>query len=170
MPCSAYYKIANQITEWLSVVEECKINSSTKTIVDSLKDTKLENDDILVSFDVSSLYTNVPVYEAMDECTNLLYAGRYKKPPVDKQTFKELLEICSCNVILLTNEGYYQQIEGLAMGSPPAPLLANGWMHKFDSIVKGDASLFARYMDDYVCDIKAKSVQEKLKQINELHN
>ena len=37
-----------------------------------------------VSFDVSSLYTNVPVYEAMEECTNLLYSGSYKKPPVDK--------------------------------------------------------------------------------------
>lgn len=169
MPGSAYYKIAHQIAEWLSVVEECRINSSTKSIVDSLKDTKLQKDDILVSFDVSSLYTNVPVYEAMDECTNLLYSGRYKKPPVDKQTFKELLEICSCNVIMLTNEGYYKQIEGLAMGSPPAPLLANGWMYKFDSIVKGDASLFARYMDDYVRDIKPESINEKLKQINGLH-
>ena len=46
---------------------------------------------------------------------------------------------------------------------------ANGWMHKFDNIVKGDATLFARYMDDYLHDIKAKSVKKKLKQINELH-
>ena len=55
------------------------------------------------------------------------------------------------------------------MGSPPAPLLANGWMHKFDNIVKGEASLFARYMDDYLRDIKAESVNDTLKQINELH-
>ena len=54
------------------------------------------------------------------------------------------------------------------MGSPLAPPLANGWMLKFDSIVKGDAFFFARYMV-HVCDIKAKLVQEKLKQINELH-
>lgn len=78
-----------------------------------------------------SLYTNVPVYLAMEDCTNLLYSGRYKKPPVDKGTFKELLKICICNVIMLTNDRYYQQIEGLAMGNPPAPLLENGWMHTY---------------------------------------
>jgi len=50
MPGSAYYKIANQIAGWLSVVKEYKINSSTKTIVDSLTNTKLQNDDILVNF------------------------------------------------------------------------------------------------------------------------
>ena len=122
-----------------------------------------------MSFDVSSLYTNVPVYEAMEECTNLFYSGRYKKPPVDKQTFRELLESCSFNVIMLTNEGYYQQIEGLAMGSPPVPLLANGRMHKFDDVVKGHASLFARYMDDYERDIKLEALDNKLKEINELH-
>ena len=36
MPGSAYFKIAIQVSEWLSVVEECKINSSTKVIADSL--------------------------------------------------------------------------------------------------------------------------------------
>ena len=70
---------------------------------------------------------------------------------------------------MLTNDGYYQQIDGLAMGSPPAPLLANGWMHKFDPIIRDDAPLFARYMDDHLRNIKANKVQEKLVQINSLH-
>ena len=51
MPGSAYYKIANQVAEWLSVVEECKINYSTKPIVDSLSDINLERDLVLVSFE-----------------------------------------------------------------------------------------------------------------------
>ena len=102
MPGSSYYKIASQIADWLSVVDECNINSSTKSISDSLCDIKLQNDDVLVSFDVSSLYTNVPVYEAIEECTNLLYSGKYKEPPVDKNTFKKLAEICSCNVVIVS--------------------------------------------------------------------
>ncbi|XP_066916931.1 uncharacterized protein [Clytia hemisphaerica] len=169
MPGSSYCKIASQIAEWLSIVEECNINSSTKSISDSLHDIKLQNDDVLVSFDVSSLYTNVPVYEAIEECTNLLYSGKYKEPPVDKSTFKKLAEICSCNVIMLTHDGYYKQIDGLAMGSPPARLLANGWMHKFDCHVKDDACLFARYMDDYLRNIRADKINEKLEEINNLH-
>ena len=49
---------------------------------------------------------------------------------------------------MLTNDGYYQQIDGLAMVSPPALMLANGWMSKFDEAIKGDADLFSRCMDD----------------------
>ena len=100
---------------------------------------------------------NVQIYYTLADIKNHLLTNK-----LSRNSWK----FVAVNVILLTNEGYYQQIEGLAMGSPPAPLLANGWMNKFDSIV---SSLFARYMDDYVRDIKTKSVKETLKQINELH-
>jgi len=95
MPGSAYYKIAKQTAEWLSVVPECQINSLTKDIADKLNKIALKTDHELVSFDVVSLYTNVPVLEAIKVCANLLYSGNHKKPPVDKETFIELLSICS---------------------------------------------------------------------------
>ena len=50
MPGSVYYKIALQVTEWLSVVHECKINVSTKCISETLKEIKLEGDEELISF------------------------------------------------------------------------------------------------------------------------
>ena len=169
MPGSAYHKIALQVADWLSIVDECKINCSTKIIADSLNEINLADDEELVSFDVVSLYTNVPVSEAINECTNLLYSGKYPKPSVDKETFKKLLNICSRDVLMLTHDGFYKQVDGLAMGSPPAPLLANGWMHKFDDIVKEDAALFGRYMDDYLRNMKSSRVDEKLHELNNLH-
>ena len=60
MPGSAYYDIAKQVAFWLSFIPECKINSSTKDVCDSLKNTELDEDHELLSLDVSSLYTNVP--------------------------------------------------------------------------------------------------------------
>ena len=45
---------------------------------------------------------------------------------MDKETFKILAELASCDVIISTHEGYYKQIEGLAMGSAPGSHLANG--------------------------------------------
>ena len=131
-----------------------------------MKDIRLNANDVIISFDVKSLYTNVPVNEAIDDCTNLLYSGKYPEPPVDKETFKSMLEISSCNVVMLTHEGYYRQVDGLAMGSPPAPLLANGWMSKFDDKIKGDAIIYARYMDDIVRNIHKDQVDDKLKEIN----
>ena len=112
---------------------------------------------------------DVPVDEAISDCTNLLFSGRYKEPPVDKETFKTLLSVCSQKVVMLTNDGYYQQIDGLAMGSPPAPMLTNGWMSKFDKTIKGYAELFSRYMDDILRDIANNEIEKVLHDINNLH-
>ena len=120
MPGSSYYKIASQVSKWLSVVNECNINSSTKDISDSLSKIELESHDELVSFDIKSLYTNVPLDEAINDCTEMLFSGKYPKPPVDKETFKVLISLCSRDVILLSHDGYYKQVDSLAMGSPPA--------------------------------------------------
>ena len=66
-----------------------------------------------------------------------------EKPPVDRETFIELAKIASCNVIMSTHNGYYQQVDGLAMGSPPAPHLANGWLSQYDNTIQGDAKTFS---------------------------
>ena len=155
MPGSAYHKVALKVAEWLSVVPECNINSSTKSIIDTLKTVELPYDEEVVSFDVSSLYTNVPVMEAIEACTDHLY-NNYKKPPIDRDTFIALAKIASCDVLMSTHDGYYKQIDGLAMGSPPAPHLANGWMNQFDRTIQGDVTLYARYMDDILRNIKKR--------------
>ena len=170
MPGSAYHRVAIKIAEWLSVVPECQINSSTKTVCDKLKTVTLELDEVMVSFDVSSLYTNVPVMEAIEVCTNKLFnMPEDKRPPIDRETFITLAKIASCGVIMSTHDGFYQQTDGLAMGSPPAPHLANGWLSQFEDIIKGNAKIYDRYMDDILMDIKQPSVEEKLKEINNLH-
>ena len=94
------------MAEWLSVFPECQINTSSKEIADMLKNIKLENDEELVSFDVTSLYTNVPVMEAIDTCADLLYNGKQAAPLVDKETFVLLAQISSCDVIMSTLDGY----------------------------------------------------------------
>ena len=59
------------------------------------------------------------------------------------------------NVIMLTTDGIYVQKEGLAMGSPASPLLANLWLHQFESVFEArDLKLFRRYVDDILCVIK----------------
>ena len=169
MPGSAYYGVAKQVAWWLSHIPECNINSSTKSVRDSLKDITMDEGSELVSFDVTSLYTNVPVSEAIQICADLMYNGDNVVPPVSKETFIKLLEMSSCNVILSTHDGFYRQTDGLAMGSPPAPHLANAWMSQFDSVIKGSSKLYTRYMDDIVCDKKTDEVDQQLESNNNLH-
>lgn len=169
MPGSAYYKIGKQVSDWLSVVKECNINSYTKDISECLPRVQLGRNEELISFDVKSLYTNVPLNEAIEDCTEALYSGKYERPPVDKETFKSLVSSCSRDVIMLTHDGYYKQSDGLALGSPPASQLANGWLSKFDSTIKDNAELYSRYMDDVLRNIDRNNIDEKLQQINNLH-
>ena len=174
MPGSAYHQIANQVAEWLSTVPECQINLSTKEISDKLNSIRLaENEELRqfwrIDFDISSLYTNVPIIESINICAGLLFRDSVKTPPIDKETFIQLAKIASCNVVMSTHDGYYQHINGLAMGSPLAPHLANGWISRYDESIKGNAKLFTRYMDDILREIKRSETDQKLAEINILH-
>ena len=170
MPGSAYHEVALYVAECLSVVPQCKINASTKLISDRLKEVILEENEEVISFDVVSLYTNVPVLEALQVCTDMLYALPTKdRPNVDKETFITLAKIASCEVVMSTHDGFYKQIDGLAMGSPPAPHLANGWLSQFDNLIKGEAKLYFRYMDDILKEEKRTTIEQKLTEINNLH-
>ena len=89
MPGSAYHKVTEYIAEQLANVPQCKINASTEAISNRLKEMKLEKDEEIISFDMVSLYTNVPVLEAIEVCTDMLYRlSPEKRPNTDKDTFK----------------------------------------------------------------------------------
>ena len=170
MPSSAYHQIGEYVAKGLSVVPECNINASTKEISDKIKTITLEKNEEMISFDVVSLYTNVPVLEAIDVCADLLYAQPLdKQPPIEKDTFIKLAILSSSRVLMSTHDGYYYQNDGLAMGSPPAPLLANGWMSQYDDTIKREAKIYYRYMDDVLRNLKKEDCEAKLGEINNLH-
>ena len=89
---------------------------------------------------------------------------------MDKETFIILAELPTTNVVILTHDGPYCQIDGLAMGSQPAPPLSNIWLSKFETNIRDDAKLFERYMDDILRTIKQQFIETKLKEINALHS
>lgn len=61
---------------------------------------------------------------------------------------------------MLTHDDHYRQIDGLAMGSPPAPPLANIWLSKNWPIIRDYGKhFFQRYMDDILRSINANSIQ-----------
>ena len=49
-----------------------------------------------------------------------LFSGKHQKPPVNKKTLKKLLIVSTCNVLIFTHDGYYQQTYTAIKISPQA--------------------------------------------------
>ena len=96
---------------------------STKQFLDKLKDFSILPGDKMVSFDVVSLFTNVPLIETINLVANYIYA-RNDPPHFSKTVFKNMMKIATQGYFLHKNI-LYQQIDGVIMGSPLGPTLAN---------------------------------------------
>ena len=77
-------------------------------------------------------YTLMPLLNKLFLKQKRNYSGRFAMPPVDKETFIIPTELATISIIMLTHGGPYCQIDGLAMGSQPAPPLLNIWLSKFE--------------------------------------
>ena len=73
LPGSCYENLTNQLKKWFDKIEEAKIETSTINIKRDLMEVILEEDEVIVSLDVKSLYTNVPVLESIELAADILY-------------------------------------------------------------------------------------------------
>ena len=129
----------------------------------------LDHDEVDISFDITSLYTNVPVKEAIFGDADKLYSGKLVMPPSDKETFIIFAELVTTNVVMLNHDGSCCQIDGLAMGSQPTLPLSNRWLSKYEPNIWDDAKQFGSYIDGIARTIKKFLIQTKLNGINGLH-
>ena len=80
------------------------------------------NDSILCSFDICSLFTNVPIAETIEFCTKTLYDGHLSTPVIPKHVFNEVIKTATTSVEFSFNNIMYRQIDGVAMAVPLIPL------------------------------------------------
>ena len=128
---SVTYGVAKELTKILKPLV-CKsphhINS-TQDIVEQVKDITLGPGECLSSYDVSALFTSVPVDPAL-RVKDLLE----KDPTLKDRTVLPvegiilLLELCLKNMYFSFQDQIYEQVEGLAMGSPVSSIVAYLYM------------------------------------------
>ena len=90
----------------------------------------------LVSFDVSALFTSIPVPVALQvinskvsTCNNFTNVCK-----IPTENFIMFLEFTNSNFIFCFNKKFYKQLQGVAMGSPVTPVIANIYMEYFESL------------------------------------
>ena len=112
------------------------IETSTVDMKNRLVAAELEPDEVVFSMNVESLYTNVPLMEAILLAADKLYASD-KQPPMDKETFIRLLSVAVTNVHFISNGRWYKQYDGVAMGSALSVILANLWLSQYEGALSG---------------------------------
>ena len=108
----------------------------------------------MASLDVDSLFTNIPLEETIDICVDNLYSDNKNPPNIPKHNFRDLLNIATKETFFMFNNKYYKQVDGVAMGSPLGPALANIFMCSFENKWLRDCPndfkpvFYRRYIDD----------------------
>ena len=126
---SAQHELANFLAVLLQPVLELY---STNCINDSFSFAKIiqqlevnSNESFLCSFNICSLFTNVPLAQTIEICTKTLYDGHLPTPVIPNYVFIELMKTTTTSVEFSFNNIMYRQIDGIAMGSPLGPALAD---------------------------------------------
>ena len=78
------------------------------------------------------LFTNIPLKETINTCTNLLYKNVDVKEGINKSEFENLLSLTTQESYFMFNNILYKQKDGVAMGSPLGPTMANVFLSFYE--------------------------------------
>ena len=98
-----------------------------------IKNEKIPENYEMISFDVKSHFTSVPLEHTIDIIIKRIYE-KHEIKVFMKNEMKKLLTICKKNLHFSFNNNIYIQIDGVAMGSPLGPVLANIFMVELESV------------------------------------
>jgi hypothetical protein len=172
------FKLAKFLVPILSpfTTNEHTIENSYK-FVNKVKGIHNANSFYMASFDVESLFTNIPLAETIDICLNFLFVdGTDSFMNFSRKLFKTLLELAVLNSFFIFNSKLYKQLEGLGMGLPLGPTFANIFMCFHEQNWLKDCpsdfqpALYQRYIDDtFLLFHKESDAQHFLNYLNSKH-
>ena len=87
----------------------------------------------MISFDVKSLFTSVPLQETIYVALDRINHRKEIETSISKNDMRNLLLMCAKNVHFCFGGDIYQQNDGLAMGSPLEPVLAGIFMVELET-------------------------------------
>ncbi len=134
----------------------------------------LNADEVLVSFDVISLFTKIPVDLAIKVARKRLrqdvtLSQRTSMPIED---IIDLLSFCLNTTYFVFDGIYYQQVFGTAMGSPVSAVIANLVMEDVEQRALASApvrlSFWKRFVDDIISAVSRNDIDILLQHLNSI--
>ena len=159
--------------------------------INKVSNIKLKEENFIISIDVESLFTNVPI----DETLEIIKKAFFKKKSeiikrVDKnignknirkgtseyegsldglpwEHFEYLIRNCLQESIFIFNKKYYKQKDGVSMGIKLGPIISDIFMNDFETkhmpeLIKLGVLFWVRFVDDIFAVIKSREQAEKI--------
>ena len=161
---SPQHRLAKFLANTLKPIEEfyCRHNIlDSFDLVDKLRNIELNYNEqfCLGSLDVISLFTSVPLDRCIDVIVNAIQLPNLDIK-FDRLSIVQMLEVCAKDTQFMFNGTIYRQNDGVAMGSPLGPILANiyvGYIENKTPQIDTETIFYGRYVDDTI--VIARDVQ-----------
>ena len=171
--------VSSQLSKMLSDILKHLVEDSPYIIKNSIEFKKrvsgltIEKTESMVSFDVVSLFTNIPIPLAM-EVINDQWNKLRNITNIPKDIFFEMLHFClvSANYFVFNNI-HYKQVYGMPMGNPLSSIIADIITEDLLRITLEKLSFtpmcFVKYVDDIFTIVPTGLIDETLSMLNDFH-
>ena len=154
-----------------SVKDSFEMADAIKSIPKSF----LDDGYVFVSFDVVSLFTNVPLEKTVNIILDRVFNHKLISTNLKRRSLKKLILDTCRKTVFSFNNVLYKQIEGVSMGACLGPLLANVIMTEFENVIikpllrNKTLGFYKRYVDDTLVLVKKSDIGKLLPLFNSYH-
>ena len=140
-----------------------------------IKDLRVEEDEILVSYDVVALYPSVPQEEAIDLVHEKMVndPDLHKKTTMSAESITKLFKMCVQTTYFVFNKKLYMQVNGLAIGASTSGFAAEIFMERLEvralNTFANPPSIWKRYVDDTFTKLKKAIFEQFIIHLNQQH-
>ena len=127
---------------------------------------------MMVSFDVTSLYTNVPIKDTLIIVKDLLVndPDLQTKTNIPAEDLLEITELLLTKTCFQFNGKFLKQTDGVAMGGPASSVIAEIYMQAHETTALTTTSnppkVWERFVDDVFLIIKKSSLEGFFNHVN----
>ena len=186
---TATYQLAKFLTKILQRYTGITLSfvKDSKSFSEHLRLVHIGEDEELVSFDVSALFTSIPVPTVLDVINHLLckhiedpeakhkYGCSFKHNTIglEKDEAMQLLKLVLENCVFTFQDKFFKQLHGATVGSPCSPVVANIYMEYFRELALGPElpiplKDWKRYVDDVFSIIPKGNRNTMLQYLNSI--
>ena len=137
------------------VKDENNNNKNSTTFSNYIRNVPIEDDEIMVSFDVTSLYTNIPIIDTLNIIKDYVNSDDQfiRKTAIPQGKFLDLVHLVLRTTWYTFNCQFHQKTDGIAMGGSASSTTAEIYMQVYERTAITTALHPPKVWEQFVDDV-----------------